>query len=399
MTKRNRSKRISAYIEDAPVHQDVTAHGMHRAGSPILRSIVDHIDCIAIYQIGHRYKRSEFERELEPLCVELPRIPTLLCKALRRLSPLDIGIADILPSLALAPSVHKSTSDILLTFVGADPGVMTRAAKLAARTGKSNVFYVVDDFLAPLRIGGAKTDALQREWNRASKALRGAKHVFTITDGLGAHLQRDYKVSTTTLKLAFEPSLRPILPFKIQILYLGSINFLYANGLRDLFCAVDNIRQTSGINLTVRVVTVFSEAMVTEQLGKLPPFVIIAPAPTADDLAAEIASSLFAFLPYSFNIREKEMVSTSFPSKALEYLAYARSIVVYGPQYGVATKLFHKTNMPTVVTSPDELKEAIIFQLNVQPDHSAIYRQYLEQEHSLAAARKTLCEDLDLETV
>jgi hypothetical protein len=390
-------KRISVYIEDAPVHQDVMAHGMHRAGSPILRSIINHIDGIAIYQIRHRYKRSEFDRALEPLCIDLSRLPTLLCKALRRVSAFDVGISDTLPSLALARKMSSLTADILFTYVGADPGIMTRATKLAAQTGKRNVFYIVDDFLAPLRIAGAKENVLQRESERACKALRGAKHVFTITDGLGAHLRQSYGISSTTLQLAFEPEPRLTVPPKKQILYMGSINFLYAACLLDLFRAVDQVRQSSGVDLTVRLMTVSSNAMVAEQLGDLPPFVTSAPAQDAKDLATEIASSLFTFLPYSFNMQEKSMVSTSFPSKTLEYLAYARSIVVYGPEYGVATKLFREKNLPSVLASPDELEEAITTHLKVLPDYSVIYRTYLARTHSLDAARRTIIEDLSLE--
>jgi hypothetical protein len=177
---------------------------------------------------------------------------------------------------------------------------------------------------------------------------------------------------------------------------MGSINFLYAACLRDLFRAVDQVRQSSGVDLRVRLMTVSSDLMVAEYLGDLPPFVISAPARNAEDLAAEIASSLFTFLPYSFDEQEKAMVSTSFPSKALEYLAYARSIVVYGPQYGVATKLFLETDMPSVVTSPDELEESLTSHLKAWPDHSVIYRAYLTQAHSLDAARRTLCGDLSL---
>ena len=395
--KKKNLKRISVYIEDAPVHQDVMAHGMHRAGPPILRSIINRIDGIAIYQIGHRYERSEFDRELEPLCIELPRLPTLLCKALRRFPAFDFGVSDTLPSLALARKISKLATDILFTYVGADPGIMTRATKLAARTSKLNVFYVVDDFLAPLRIAGAKQDVLQREWERACKALRGAKHVFTITDGLGAYLQQSYGISTTTLRLAFEPEPELTVSPKKQILYMGSINFLYAACLRDLFRTVDQVRQSSGVDLTVRLMTVSSDTMVSEQLGDLPPFVISAPARNAQDLATEIASSLFTFLPYSFDMQEKSMVSTSFPSKALEYLAYARSIVVYGPEYGVATKLFRETDLPSVVTSAGELEEAITTHLKVWPDHSVTYRTYLVRAHSLDAAHRTIIEDLSLE--
>jgi hypothetical protein len=392
-----RVKRIFVYTEDAPVHPDVMAHGMHRASPSILRAIIGHIDGIAMYQIRHRYERHELDRELEPLCIGVSRPTTVLCKALRRYPALDFGISDTLPAHALARVVRNSPADILFSHVGADPGILTRAAKLASLAGKQNAFYVVDDFLAPMRIAGATGTALEREHERARKALFSAKHIFTITDGLGDHLRRSYGISSTTLPLPFEPGARDTFAPKNQILYAGSINFLYAAGLLDLFRAVDRVRQAAGVDLTVRLLTTSSAAEITKLLGKLPPFVVFGPARNGDDLISEIASSIFAFLPYSFDAREKSMVTTSFPSKALEYLAYARSILVYGPDYGVATKLFRETGMPSIATSAEELEQAAVLHLTSSPDHSVIYRKYLIEEHSLAASRKTICGALGLE--
>jgi hypothetical protein len=260
--------------------------------------------------------------------------------------------------------------------------------------GKSYAFYVVDDFLASLRIAGAKEDTVRSAWEEARVALRGAKHVFTITEGLGEHLRESYGVSPTTLRLAFEPEQRPMPPAKTQIIHVGGVNFLYAEGLHDLFRAVERVRLTSGVALEVRLTVPIKVAV--QHLGELPPFVVSAPVETSEGLAGEIASSLFAFLPYSFDLREKAMVTTSFPSKSLEYLAYARSIVVFGPDYGVATKLFRDVDLPSVVSSPKELEGAINSHLQTWPEHSAVYRRYLVEAHSLAAARKTLCNDLGL---
>jgi hypothetical protein len=295
----------------------------------------------------------------------------------------------------LAPIVRKSAADTLFAFVGADYGMLTRAARLAALAQKSCVFYVVDDFLASLRIAGAKEDVLQRAEEKARKALRGAKHVFTITEGLGEYLRERFGVSPTTLRLAFEPEPRPVVSAKKQIIYVGSINFLYAGGLRDLFKVVENVRRTSGVDLKVRLTV--SAAEVARDLGTVPPFVVAAQAETSAALANEIASSLYAFLPYSFDSREKSMVATSFPSKSMEYLAYARSIVVYGPDYGVATKLFREVGMPSVVSSPTALEEVTRSHLAAWPEYAVLYRKYLATAHSLAAARETLCSDLGLE--
>jgi hypothetical protein len=219
--------------------------------------------------------------------------------------------------------------------------------------------------------------------------------VFAITEGLGEHLLENYGVSATTLPLAFELQPRPLLPAKNQIIYLGSINFLYAEGLRDLFDVVERVSQTRGVELTVRL-TVPAE-LAERELGRLPPFVVSSPIETSDGLAREIASSLFAFLPYSFDAREKAMVTTSFPSKSMEYLAYARSIVVYGPEYGVATRVFRKMGLPSVVSTPRELEEAVRVHQTAWPEHSLLYRKYLAAAYSREAARKTLCDELGLE--
>lgn len=389
------NKSIFVYSESSPVDHNVVTHGLYRASAPILRSIRDHIDGIAIYPIGRRFPDRDVDQELVQLCTNLPLLPTVVCKILRRYPALNVAIAEAMPARLLAPVVQRSKADAVFCFIGADIGTLARAAKLAALAGKSYIFYVVDDFLSPLRLVGMSKATIEEAAMRAGVVLRGASHVFTITDGLGELLRENYGVSPATLHLAFEPGPRPLVPVRNQIIYVGSINFLYADGLHDLFKVVKRIRCASGSDLTVRLTVPAKVAL--RELGELPPFVISAPIETSEGLAREIASSLLAFLPYSFALPHKTMVSTSFPSKSMEYLAYARSIVVYGPEYGVTTKRFLEAGMPTVVSSAMELEEIVRTHLAVRPEYSAIYNEYLAATHSLAASRKNLCEGLGLD--
>ena len=389
------NKRIYVYSESEPLDRNVVAHGLYRAASPILRSIHGYLDGIAIYPIGLTLDSRDLDRELAPLCVSLPRLPTLFCKTLRRYPLLDFGISDRLPAWLLAPFIRKSSAGILFCFIGADIGTVTRAARLATLAGRTCVFYVVDDFFSPLRQTGMGKDAIRKVTEQAQEALRAAAKVFTITDGLGELLRQSCGVASITLSLAFETTPRPIAPLKNQIIYLGSINFLYADGLRTLFKTVEQVRMATGVDLMVRLTQTAKIAM--QELGPLPEFVQAAPVETAEGLASEIASSLFAFLPYTFDPQHRTMVATSFPSKSMEYLAYARSIVVCGPDYGVATQYFRRAGLPCVVSSPAELEDMILTHLSTQPDFSAMYREYLASTHSLVAARKTLCAGLDLD--
>jgi hypothetical protein len=391
------SKRVLIYTEAVPVRRDVVANGLHRAASPILKSIKDHIDGVVIAPVWQWFGEGDLDPDLAHLCSWMPRLPIIFCKALRRYPAFDLGLSDVLPALVLARTARKSQADILFAFVGSDYGMLTRAARLATSSGKSCVYFVVDDFIASLRLAGVKEKTVLRAMEKAGTALRAAKHVFAITDGLCENLRENYGVSPTRLSLAFEMGARPVLSPKRQVIYVGSINVLYAEGLRGLLEVVDQVRRTDGVELTVRL-TVPAEVAARE-LGELPPFVISAPIETSEALAREIASSLFAFLPYSFDLCEKAMVTTSFPSKSLEYLAYARSIVVNGPDYGVATKLFRKMGLPSVVSSPWELKETVLSHLRTWPEHSVVYRRYLTAEHSLEAVGDTIREDLGLAQV
>jgi len=388
------NKRIFVYSESEPVDRNVVAHGLYRAASPILRSIRDHLDGIAIYPIGLTLDSRDLDPELASLCVSLPRLPTLFCKTLRRYPFLDFGISERLPAQLLAPFIEKSSAGILFCFIGADIGTVIRATRLAMLSGRKCVFYVVDDFFSPLQLSGMSRAAIRKVTEQAQEALRNAIKVFTITDGLGELLWQTSGVASVTLGLAFDLTPRPIVPVKNQIIYLGSINFLYADGLFTLFKAVEQIRVATGVDLTVRLTQ--NATMAIRELGPLPEFVQAAPVETAEGLALEITSSLFAFLPYTFDSRYSTMVATSFPSKSMEYLAYARSIVVYGPGYGVATQYFQKAGLPSIVESPTELEEIILTHLTTQPDFSAMYREYLASTHSLVAARKTLCTGLGL---
>ncbi len=387
------NKRIFIYTEAAPVHPNVVAHGLHRAEVPIIRSIIDQIDGIAIFSQGQWFEKQDLDPELAHLCVIVPRFPTLLWKALRRYSAFNLGILNGLPPRLLARSLRRSSADIVFAFIGADIDQIIRGARLSVLSSKSYAFYLVDDFVLSLRQAGASQKTIQHAIEQAREALRGASHVFTITDGLGEHLRKNYHISPTTLPLAFEPNPRPLLPVKNQVIYVGGTSFLYADGLHDLFKMVERVR-ASGVDLTVRLTVPANVA--ARNLGELPSFVHSGPVETADGLANEIASSLYAFLPYSFDEQHRLMVSTSFPSKSMEYLAYARSIVVYGPDYGVATEYFRKAGLPSVVSSQSELEEATRTHLAVQPNYSASYREYLKATHSLVAVHKILCDDLSL---
>jgi hypothetical protein len=212
-----------------------------------------------------------------------------------------------------------------------------------------------------------------------------------ITAALGELLHQQFSISPVTLPLAFEPNPRPEPALKSQIFFLGSVNFLYVEGLKTLIQIVERLRGELACNLTIRLTSPGG----TDALGPLPFFVNATPIVGADALAAEIAASLFAFLPYSFDPALRTMVTTSFPSKAMECLAYARSLVVHAPSYSNSARLFTEASLPQVTHTDADLEVAVRNHLENAPDHSACYRTYLADNHSPAIVRRILLDTLE----
>jgi hypothetical protein len=377
------------YAESPPLDENIPSHGLYRAGTPILGAIQDQIARIALYPMDRRYRLPQVAPSLRPFCRSLP-LPFTLLRALRkRLLPDDFEnglVASIVGGWA-----RRSAATQLLALEGSDPEVLARVGQIAASAGKPFSVYLVDDFEWTMRLNGQSEDDIARVAERMRRVLSRAAHTFAITDELGTLLRTQFGIAPVTLPLAFELQARPTVPVKDQIFFLGSVNFLYADALKVLIETVSEVRAKTGRDLTIRLTSASAN-----MLGPLPAFVTAEPIEGADALAREIATSLFAFLPYSFDEKLKTMVTTSFPSKSMEYFAYARSIVTYAPSYSNSYRLFARHGLPTATRSREELGQIIGTHLQSRPDHNALYRDYLERFHSLRAVRGVLLETLGI---
>jgi hypothetical protein len=384
-----RGRDIFIYLESPPLDSNIAVHGLYRAGTPILKSIRDRIESIALYPMDRRYRAPQVDPSLRPLCRSLPLAFTLLRALRKRLLPDDFengAVAAIVGGWA-----RRSPATQVFALEGSDPEVLARVDALAARAGKPFAVYMVDDFAWPMRLAGRPETDIAATQARMQRSLARARHVFAITDELAELVHRQFGVTPVTLPLAFEPGPRPNLPVKDQIFFLGSVNFLYADAIRLLVQVVGRLRAETGRDLTIR----FTSPAAHAELGPLPAFVQVAPIAGAGALAEEIAASLAAFLPYSFDEKLRTMVTTSFPSKSMEYLAYARSILVHAPDYSNSARMFSRAHLPTVTSSMPELETALRSHLAEAPDHSALYRTYLEKRHAPAAVRAIILETLE----
>lgn len=376
-------KPLFIYAESPPLDENISSHGLYRAGTPIIKSVRDQVACVALYPMDRRYRLPQVAPSLRPLCRSLP-LPFTWFRTLRkRLLPGDFENG--LVAAIIGGWARKSSASHILVLEGSDPEVLARVSQIATSAGKPFSVYLVDDFESTMRLNGKSEADIALVAERTRGTLLQATHTFAITDELGTLLRNQFGITPVTLPLAFEARPRPAIAVKDQIIFLGSMNFLYADALQVLIETVAEARVKTGRDLTVRFTSVSARA-----LGSLPEFVTVAPIEGADALAAEIAASLFAFLPYSFDQKLRTMVTTSFPSKSMEYFAYARSIVTFAPSYSNSSRLFTRNSLPAATDSREELRQIIGAHLQSPPDHNALYRGYLERFHSLGVVRDTI---------
>ena len=94
-----------------------------------------------------------------------------------------------------------------------------------------------------------------------------------------------------------------------------------------------------------------------------------------------LADSHCCFLPYSFAKEDNIMTSTSFPSKLIDYLAWARRIVVYAPKSSIPFTYFKKYVLDFAIDDSSELYRNLLKMINFDANFSSQYRAILELEH------------------
>jgi glycosyltransferase involved in cell wall biosynthesis len=75
------------------------------------------------------------------------------------------------------------------------------------------------------------------------------------------------------------------------------------------------------------------------------------------ELAGELSSADILFLPYSFSKISQEAVETAFPTKAADYLAAGKPIVVFGPKKSSLVRYASEQGFAEIV---DEFSQAAL---------------------------------------
>jgi hypothetical protein len=384
------------YLEDAPVADGLSSTGLNKAFNATLKGLASDYLCLCIVQthqlIEPRYFVKEWRAQpawaghysdwlIAKLCL---RLPWLLARRGASLHGRWIAwrLQRVFPGL-LPPGTR------LLVPIGIDPLTLVRADSLARNLSAELEPYLVDDILnhpANIRWRDDLSIALSQFLHKAKKIYcisHGLSHLTFVRHGIRPKTLYLVADSLRAGKFNHHRTDRDAFAF-----YLGSINHLYADGIRHLIEQVACLREATGQDLKIRICSAHSQ--VRDQIGAVPQWVIVGRISDESQLHREMTTATFCFLPYSFDVWARSMVDSSFPSKMIDYLAYANAILVFSPDSASPYQLLSSFNLPYVSSNPAMLAEQLLYLLNEQPCLTKGYRDVLDTMFSVTAMRRTL---------
>lgn len=394
-------KKLVVYLEDVPVNEKLGGSGLSKAALPILKSIDFKVDSYIINCLSNRLKEEDIEPFVRKKVLLINRIGFFERKLWR--VGKYIGLEFCIFIQDFVNKIFRNISEvnsnlIVLAVVGVDPGAIFRAYSMAKTMRAQIWFYLVDDVEShPMNI---KNNYVPHMVDRILKVSHG---VFAVTRKLGLLLAKRHFIPWTYLPL-IPPNIQSVsrhtwksydcMPEYFGI-YLGSINHLYENELIDLFKVLKNFRKKYPDAKFCFASSVESVKRLFR--GNVPDFVDVRQNLSDLDLAKLLSRSLFAFLPYSFAENDRNMVSTSFPSKSLTYLSYSNNIIYYGPTYSSAFEIFSRYPIIYFAHSLPELECCIKLLMEKKGSQSEFFRKIIDVEFSEKIVVNAIIRGLDID--
>jgi len=378
-----KTPRIAAIATDPPVKDGVLAWGL----SPVNKCFFKALDPYLGIIFCSNARLEDIEPQLQKKCILINR--PFIFKSIRKIARMlfggsmcNKGFRFILPKLVR--QLKEAKVQWVFSPCDSNPFELERAILLAQGSQLPLAVYLVDDFIEGSRLVNIK-DQCQSAMRDLPHWIGCANKVFVISEGFRERIKALYGIDATVLPLVYDLDN----PSKIksdsskynQIIFVGNMSHFYADGVKALATILDELNKTRDVPLVLRV-TLSDISFVRNKIGNFK-CIQCAPCQRLDELKAEIASSLMAFVPYSFDVQYKIMTETSFPSKILPCLAAARHVLVYGPEYSSLVRYFREHEIGEILSQDDLglLRESVLAQVKSKTDNSEKYRQVLREVH------------------
>ena len=380
--KVNKYERIAVLTDNMPIKEDVYGFGMYKVVHRVVKAMDDFVDILVV--TDKNYSKDKLDGKF-----------TDKMFVANKFHKIGISkIADAFFLLEICKTVYllkgKGIRKIFIPL-GADYRELKRAYLISKCFQMSVSVYVVDDFIEYQRkiLGNVKEGELEK---KIIKYLKEMSHIFVISEGMKERILEMTGKSSVLLPIPYE--YKEINAGKceknLQIMFLGSINKLYVKGIKDLADVIDKINRERGWEIKL-LFTYKTIAEVKRLIGNYK-CIVSQRIEKESKLRETMRDSLFCFMPYSDNPDYSIMQNTSFPSKLIEYMSSAQSIVIYGNTNSSAATYFEKNALPQIIYGNDKeaLKKCIIEHVEKQRDYSKKYVNVLKKQHSFNYIRDKL---------
>lgn len=372
---RSHREKIAILTDNMPIKESAYGFGMYKVVNRLVMALRDDVDTIIC--TDNNFQMKNIESVLENKIVLSNKFHSLR----------NNNLADICFLTELCKEIYKlKNKGIQKLFIplGADYRELKRAYLCSKVYHLSVSIYIVDDFLEYNQFFSRTSIEYQKLKKNIINYLKAMDCIFVISKGMQDRIY-DLTGRWAVLlpipyenKKIFETSERALM----QVLFLGSINRLYIQGIQDMAEIIDNLNEKENLQIRFRF-TYKSIAEVKQIIGNYK-CIISRHIETEVELKKEMRDSIFCFMPYSDDESLSLMQYTSFPSKLVEYMSSARSIVIYGNEKNSAKSYFEENKLPQVIVGRDKemLEKCILQHIEQNKDYSKQYNNILKKNHS-----------------
>lgn len=372
----NKYGKIAVLTDNMPIKEEAYGIGMYKVVHRLVKALDNFVDVLII--TDKNYSKDKLDLKLENRIIITNTFHNIEIRE----------IADVFFLLEAWKTVHllkrKGIRKIFIPL-GADYRELKRAYLISKYFRMKVSIYVVDDFIEYQKriIGNVKTDKMV---NQIIRYLKEMSHIFVISEGMKNRIFEITGKSPVLLPIPYEYKEFDIEKEKygqsLQIMFLGSINSLYIDGIKGIAEIIDKVNAEKGLDIKL----LFTYKTILEVKRIIGNYKCISTQRIEKEIQLRdvMQSSLFCFMPYSDNLDYFIMQNTSFPSKLIEYMSSAKSIVIYGSSSNSAATYFEKNDIPQIIYGGDKkkLEECIIAHIEKQQNYSKKYVDVLKKQHS-----------------
>ena len=251
----------------------------------------------------------------------------------------------------LSLNTYIKKNDINYFIISLDNDFIIFSHAFINHPKRNNIISIVsDDPGASLKLYGVPNKIIDNVEKLFKKVLIKSKSIAVISEGMQIYYKKlanvnsiiTYPVNTTKL-FNKEEIIAPSI-FKIKIIHIGHLRISEIANLNIFITALND----SGIDYEFYFLGRDAERY---ELVNSNDKIKILGWVSQTELEQHIASSNFAYVPYSFETEHKVFVSTSFPNKVTSFLKLGIPIIHHGPQFSSVATFIKRYDVGFVINS------------------------------------------------